>query len=416
MSTSTDAILEKACSGSRLSPEEGLALSSATDLLSLGQAAHVVRLKKSDPFIATYILDRNVNYTNVCALTCDFCAFYRIEQDADSYVLSREELDRKIEETKDQGGTQILLQGGLHPKLKIDFYVELLRYLKDKHNIHLHAFSPPEIKHFARLNKMTFREVLTALRDAGMDSLPGGGAEVLVDRVRWHISPGKCSSAEWLAIMEDAHAIGMKTTATMMFGHVETLEDRIEHLLRLRELQDRTGGFVAFIAWTYQFKQQPSPRPSPSTRERGKDTIFEDAEKREMPEFSEFRRGGKETRRPNRMSGVPMVGAFEYLRVLAISRLMLDNFDNIQSSWLTQGKKIGQTGLRFGANDLGSIMMEENVVRAAGVANTMTTEEMRRIIADAGFIPRQRDMGYRLIPEEITSLRGSEATEATWES
>ncbi len=374
MNTSTDTILEKALSGSRLSLQDGLALCEETDILKLGQAAHQLRLQKADPSIGTYIIDRNVNYTNVCVLTCDFCAFYRIEQDEDSYVLSREELDQKIEETKAQGGTQILLQGGLHPKLKLDFYVDMLRYLKAKHAIHLHAFSPPEIKHFAKLNKMSFREVLTVLHEAGLDSVPGGGAEILVDRVRNHISPGKCSSAEWLAVMEDAHAVGMKTTATMMFGHIETNEDRIEHLLRLRELQDRTGGFVAFIAWTYQCKAQTG-------------------------DFEEFRRDGKETRRANQMAGVPMVGAFEYLRMLAISRLMLDNFANVQSSWLTQGKKVGQTGLRFGANDLGSIMIEENVVRAAGVTNTMTTEEMRRIISDAGFTPRQRDMYYRLIPE-----------------
>ena len=399
MNTTTDAILEKALSGSRLSLEDGLALCAETDILKLGQAAHQLRLAKTDPDIATYIIDRNVNYTNVCVLTCDFCAFYRIEKDDDSYVLTREELDQKIEETKAQGGTQILMQGGLHPKLPLEWYADLLRYLKAKHKIHLHAFSPPEIKHFAKISKKSFREVLTVLRDAGMDSLPGGGAEILVDRVRQLISPGKCTSDEWLQIMEDAHAVGMKTTATMMFGHVETAEERILHLTRLRELQDRTGGFVAFIAWTYQFKPQPEGA------------------------FEEFRRLGKETRRENKMKGVEMAGAFEYLRMLAISRLMLDNFDNIQSSWLTQGKKIGQTGLRFGANDLGSIMIEENVVRSAGVTNTMTTAEMRRIITDAGFVPRQRDMYYRLIPEasprpeEMAAMAaGPAAGAAAWES
>ncbi len=373
MNTTTDRILEKALSGSRLSLEDGLALCAEKDVLALGQAAHALRLRKTNPKIATYIIDRNVNYTNVCALSCDFCAFYRIEQDADSYVLSREQLDQKIEETKAQGGTQILMQGGLHPKLTLDFYVDLLKYLKAKHKIHLHAFSPPEIKHFARLSKKSFREILTILHEAGLDSLPGGGAEILVDRVRKFISPGKCSSDEWLQIMEDTHAIGLKTTATMMFGHVETHEERILHLLRLRELQDKTHGFVAFIPWTYQFEQHADG-------------------------FAEFRRLGKENRRANRMDGVQMTGGFDYLRTLAISRLMLDNFDNIQASWLTQGQKIGQTGLRFGANDLGSIMIEENVVRAAGVTNTMTTAEMRRIITDAGFEPRQRDMYYHLIP------------------
>ena len=378
MNSTTDRILERALSGSRLSLQDGLALCEEQDLLKLGQAAHALRLQKTDPRIATYIIDRNINYTNVCVLTCDFCAFYRIEQDADSYVLSREELDRKIEETQAQGGTQILMQGGLHPKLSLDFYVDLLQYLKAKHGIYLHAFSPPEIKHFARLYKKSFREILAILHQAGLDSLPGGGAEILSDRVRKLISPGKCSSDEWLQIMEDAHAVGMKTTATMMFGHVETPEERILHLIRLRDLQDKTGGFVAFIPWTYQFQQH----------EQG---------------FVEFRRLGKENRRVNRMTDVQMVGGFEYLRMLAISRLMLDNFQNVQSSWLTQGKKIGQTGLRFGANDLGSIMIEENVVRAAGVTNTMTTAEMRRIIADAGFIPRQRDMAYRLLPENADS-------------
>ncbi len=365
--------------------EDGLALCAETDLLKLGRAAHELRLAKTDPSIATYIVDRNINYTNVCVLTCDFCAFYRIEKDADSYVLGREELDQKIEETKALGGTQILLQGGLHPKLGLEFYTDMLRYLKAKHRIHLHAFSPPEIKHFSRLFKMSFREVLTALRDAGMDSLPGGGAEILSDRVRREISPGKCSSDEWLQIMEDAHAVGMKTTATMMFGHVETAEERVRHMLRLREVQDRTGGFVAFIPWTYQFKPHAEG-------------------------FVEFRRDGKEDRRANRMAGVQMAGGFDYLKTLAISRLMLDNFDNVQSSWLTQGQKMGQVGLRFGANDLGSIMIEENVVRQAGVNNTtMEIDEMRRIIADAGFMPRQRDMQYRLLPEREPALAGAVA-------
>lgn len=396
MSISTDAILEKALSGSRLSLEDGLALCAETDVVKLGQAAHALRVQKSDPAIATYIIDRNINYTNVCVLTCDFCAFYRIEKDADSYVLSREELDQKIVETLEQDGTQILLQGGLHPKLTLDWYVDMLKYLKAKHNIYLHAFSPPEIKHFAKLFKKSFREVLSILKDAGLDSLPGGGAEILVDRVRQYISPGKCSSAEWLQVMEDAHAVGLKTTATMMFGHVETAEERMIHLIRLRELQDKTGGFVAFIPWTYQFKPQPDG-------------------------FEEFRRDGKEDRRENKMQGVQMAGAFEYLRLLAISRLMLDNFDNIQSSWLTQGKKIGQTGLRFGANDLGSIMIEENVVRQAGVTNTMTTAEMRRIIADAGFTPRQRDMKYNLLPEkavpaEMAGVAAGPSSSASWES
>jgi cyclic dehypoxanthinyl futalosine synthase len=392
--TSIDTILEKALSGSRLSLQDGLALCAQNDLVKLGAAAHQRRLAKTDPSLATYIIDRNVNYSNVCVLTCDFCAFYRIEADADSYVLSREELDEKIEVTKAQGGTQVLMQGGLHPKLPLSFYTDLLRYLKDRHHIHLHAFSPPEIKHFARISKHSFREVLRQLHDAGLDSVPGGGAEILVDRVRTLLSPGKCTSDEWLQIMEDAHAVGMKTTATMMFGHVETHQERIEHLIRLRDLQDRTGGFVAFIPWTYQFKPQPHG-------------------------FKEFRRNGKEGRRRNNLADVQMVGAFEYLRMLAISRLMLDNFNNVQSSWLTQGHKIGQAGLRFGANDLGSIMIEENVVRQAGVTNTITTPEMRRIITDAGFTPRQRDMYYRLVPEahpETALVGATSGHTQPWES
>ncbi len=379
MSIMTAEVLEKALSRSRLSPQDGLALLSGQDILSLGQAAHAVRLKKTDPSVATYIVDHNINYTNVCALACDFCAFSRRAEDTDSYVLTREELDEKIAMTKALGGTQILLQGGLHPGLSLSWHVDMIRHIKEAHGIHIHAFSPPEIKHFAQSSGKSFRQVLETLRSAGLDSLPGGGAEILSDRVRSLLSPGKCTSGEWLQIMEEAHAIGMRTTATMMFGHVETREERIAHWIRLRDLQDRTGGFTAFIAWTYRRGPLSHALPTAQTA---------------APAAG---RPGEKTRRPAYLAGISGTSAWEYLRMVAVSRLMLDNFTNIQASWLTEGKKTGQLALRFGANDMGSIMMEENVVRAAGVRHCISVEEIRRLIADAGFTPRQRNVYYELI-------------------
>jgi cyclic dehypoxanthinyl futalosine synthase len=301
----------------------------------------------------TYVVDRNINYTNVCVSKCKFCAFYRPPDAPDAYVLSHEELARKIRETVELGGTQILMQGGLHPELRLDFYCEMLRFIRKEFGIHIHAFSPPEIIHISRIEGIEVAETLERMRTAGLDTIPGGGAEILAEGVRSEISPHKCTSDEWIDVMRTAHKIGMRTTATMMFGHREKYEDRVEHLARVRALQDETGGFTAFIPWTFQ------------------------------PHNTEI--------------GGTTAGGIEYLGTLAISRLFLDNIANIQASWVTQGSKIAQLALRFGANDLGSTMIEENVVRAAGVTFRMSLQEMREIIGDAGFAPRQRDCYYNLI-------------------
>lgn len=356
--TAQETLKDKVYSGERITSEEALELFEKWSLTELGLAADFLRQKRTDPAIVTYIIDRNVNYSNVCNVDCSFCAFYRHEEDADSYVLSFEEIGKKIEETIELGGTQILMQGGLHPHLPFSYYTDLLKKIKQTYPIHIHAFSPPEILHFKDTYKMSLKEVLSQLKEAGLGSVPGGGAEILVDRVRNKISPIKCKSDEWLLVMETAHQLGLKTTATMMFGHVETLEERIEHMKRVRDLQDQTGGFIAFIGWTFQPPSQNSP------------------------------------------AGRKPVGAHDFLRTLAVSRIFLDNFVNIQSSWLTQGHKIGQIALGFGANDMGSIMIEENVVSSAGTDFKINTEELRRLIREAGSLPRQRDVFYRLIPEE----------------
>jgi cyclic dehypoxanthinyl futalosine synthase len=324
-----------------------------SDLLTLGQSAQEVRWRFHPEPEVTYVVDRNINYTNVCVSGCRFCAFYRAVDSPEAYVLDWETLGRKIEETLALGGTQILLQGGLHPELPFSFYENLLQRIKARYPIHIHGFSPPEITHLARISGLALETVLTRLRDSGLGSIPGGGAEILVDRVRKQISPRKGSSAAWLEVMETAHRIGLRTTATMMFGHLETPADRIEHLLALRALQDRTGGFTAFIPWTFQ------------------------------PGNTDLRL-------------IP-AGGTEYLRMLALSRLVLDNVPNIQSSWVTQGPKVGQLALYFGANDLGSTMIEENVVAAAGVAYRLSIEAMDRLISAAGFIPRQRDTFYQKV-------------------
>jgi cyclic dehypoxanthinyl futalosine synthase len=310
--------------------------------------------------VVTYVNDRNINYTNVCISGCRFCAFYRTPDSKDGYVLSRRELANKIQETLDLGGTQILLQGGLHPGLDLSFYEQMLRFIKERFFVHIHGFSPPEIVHLARLEELNPEEIIKRLQLSGLDSIPGGGAEILVDEVRCRISPSKCSSAEWLGVMESAHGLGMKTTATMMFGHVETVEHRLEHLMRLRELQDRTGGFTAFIPWTFQ-SQNTSLQTKSAT-------------------------------------GV------DYLKMLAFSRVVLDNIDNIQVSWVTMGSGVAQVALQFGANDFGSTMIEENVVAAAGVRHRLSVEEIRRLIADAGYEPRQRTMSYEFV--EKTETRG----------
>jgi len=304
--------------------------------------------------IVTYIVDRNVNYTNVCNVYCKFCAFYRVEGDDDAYVISLDEMDRKVEETVALGGTQILLQGGHHPKLSLQWYLDLLAHLKSKFpTVNIHGFSPSEFVHFREVFQLSLEEILTRFKAAGLGSIPGGGGEILVDRVRQRVSPLKAMSDDWLGVMDTAHRLGLNSSATMMFGHVETVEDRLEHLERLRAQQERTGGFTAFIAWTFQAE---------NTRLRA-----------------------------------PTVGADEYLRTQALSRIYLDNFANVQSSWVTQGPEIGQVALRYGANDLGSIMIEENVVSQAGTTFRMTVGDMRRLINDLGYEARQRDNWYRLV-------------------
>lgn len=345
-------ILDKTINGERLSDEDCLTLLKSHDLTALGSAAHQVRMQKHPDNVVTYIVERNINYTNICAADCDFCGFYAKAWDEEkSYVLPLEEIDQKIEELVAAGGAQILLQGGLHPKFKLEWYEDLLRHLKGKHGIHLHAFSPPEIHWFALINKMSLEEVITRLHNAGLDSIPGGGGEILVDRVRKELTKNKCLTDEWLEVMRVASRLGMRGTATMMFGHIETLEERVEHLRRIRETQDETGVFTAFIDWTYQ--QSPDLRLQCDT-----------------------------------------VDSFEYLKMTAVARLYLDNIDNIQSSWVTQGGKIGQTSLFYGCNDMGSTMMEENVVSAAGTVYALDAKEIERLITDAGFTPRRRNFFY----------------------
>ena len=361
-----DTLLSKAVEGQRLTPAEGVALFDCNDLHKLGRAAHRVTMRLHPEPYRTYNIDRNINYTNVCVAVCDFCAFYRKSNDADAYVLDRHELYQKIEETIALGGNQILMQGGMHPSLKLEWYEELLADLRIRFpSVNLHAFSPPEIWNFSKLNKLPLREVLERLKIAGLGSIPGGGAEILVDRVRDAITKNKATTAQWLEVMRVWHQLGGKSTCTMMFGHVETNAERIEHLQRLRELQDETGGFTAFICWT----MQPG----------------------------------------HKMSDAPAVGAFEYLKTQAIARLYLDNIPNIQSSWVTQGAKIGQVALFFGANDMGSLMIEENVVASAGTVHYLTLDQIKAAIREAGWVPRQRDVFYNLV-EEVPSQSVPRAT------
>lgn len=304
--------------------------------------------------IVTYIIDRNVNYTNVCNVYCKFCAFYRTEKDADHYVLSLDEIDAKLEELSAVDGIQVLLQGGHHPKLGIDFYLTMLSHIREKFpHINVHGFSPPEFNHFSEVFDMPIEEVIRKFREAGLGSIPGGGGEILVDRVRDRIAPLKCNSDQWLNVMRIAHEQGMRSSATMMFGHVETLDDRIEHLRRLRDVQDETGGFTAFICWTFQ------------------------------PDNTKLR--------------AEPVGSAEYLRMQALSRIFLDNFENVQSSWVTQGPRIGQVALMYGANDFGSVMMEENVVSSAGTSFRLNSEEIERLIRGAGYEPHRRNNWYELV-------------------
>jgi cyclic dehypoxanthinyl futalosine synthase len=350
-------VLERALAGERISDADACALLRSRDLVAVGRVANELRNRTAEPGVVTFIVDRNLNYTNVCYTDCEFCAFYRRPGDTrEGYTLPKAVIFKKIEETLALGGTAVLMQGGHNPDLGIDWYEDLFRSIKAGYPIHLHALSPSEIQHIARKARLTPSETLSRLRDAGLDSLPGGGAEILVDRVRKIISPKKTTSDEWLQIMRAAHRLGMSTTATMMWGHVETLEERVEHLRRIRELQDEQHGFRAFISWTYQ------------------------------PD---------NTALASQVSWTPT--SFDYLLMQAVTRIYLDNVDHIQSSWVTQGMKIGQVALSFGADDMGSIMIEENVVSAAGTTHRASTEDFVHTITNAGYVARQRDTLYRTV-------------------
>lgn len=346
----------------RITKKEGLRLLKDPDLLALGEAADGERSRLHPEGVVTFVVDRNINYTNVCVNRCKFCAFYRDPDSPEAYLLSEEALAGKIEETLQQGGTQILLQGGLHPGLDISFYVDLLRFIKGRYRIAIHGFSPPEISCLASRHDLTIRETLMILKESGLDSVPGGGAEILSDRVREILSPRKIKTGAWLRVMEEAHFLGMRTTATMMFGSVEGPEDIVEHLDHIRTLQDKTRGFTAFIPWSFQ----------PGNTE--------------LVQRSTFNVQRSAT-------------AVDYLRVLAVSRIYLDNFRNIQASWVTQGLKMAQVALRFGANDFGSTMIEENVVASAGVRYRVSKKDIITAIRSAGFRPAQRDTHYHILRE-----------------
>lgn len=351
--TQLEKIIDRVSAGGRISDEDYLQLEQKADLHQLGFLANDIRRKKHPENRVTYVIDRNINYTDICISACKFCAFFKPPEDSDGYFLSFEELADKIAETKALGGTQILLQGGLHPDQPLEYYEEMVSFMHAT-GIHVHGFSPPEICHFATLSRLPVKKVLKRLINAGLGSIPGGGAEILSDRVRQLTAPRKCTADQWLEVMEEAHNQGLRTTATMMFGHVETPAERLEHLHRLRALQDRTQGFTAFIPWPFQ----------------PQNTVLADVKK---------------------------VTALEYLRVLALSRIYLDNFANLQASWVTQGPKIAQLSLSFGANDFGSTMIEENVVAAAGVSFRLSEQEIRRLVSDAGFLPAQRLMDYTIV-------------------
>jgi len=354
--------MEKAVAGERLTEAEGLQLLGCNDLAALGRAADAVTRRLHPEAYRTYNIDRNINYTNVCTAVCDFCAFYRGPKSDEGYVLSTEQILEKIAETVEVGGDQILMQGGLHPDFKLEWYEDLLRSIKQQFpQVNIHGFSPPEIHHFTKITKLPLKTVLERLKEAGLGSLPGGGAEILVDRVRKAITRGKVMTDDWLNVNRVWHELGGRSTATMMFGHVETLAERIEHLERLRQLQDETGGFTAFICWTFQ------------------------------PENTD-------------MADTPTVGSFEYLRTNAVSRLYLDNFANLQSSWVTQGLKVGQLAMLYGCNDMGSLMIEENVVAEAGTVHFLTLDDIRQSITELGYQPRQRNVYYDLLDCEIEAI------------
>ncbi len=343
----------------RTSPEfrNYLELYERAPLLELGTLADAQRRRLHPDEVVTYIVDRNINYTNVCVADCKFCAFYRRPKHEEGYVLPFEEIGKKIDEAKELGAVQILMQGGHNPYIPFEWYLDLLRYIKEHHPIHIHGFSPSEIDFFATRFRSSAEDVIRELQDAGLDSIPGGGGEILVQEIRDRVAKKKAGADRWLEIMEIAHARGMKTSVTMMYGLGETLADRIEHLFRVREVQARSGGFTAFITWPLQ------------------------------PEHTE-------------MEGTPKTDANTHLRTVAISRIILDNVPNLQASWVTMGLKVGQIALRFGCNDFGSLMIEENVVSAAGTTHRVTLDEMRRHIRDAGFTPARRRQDYSIIEDE----------------
>jgi cyclic dehypoxanthinyl futalosine synthase len=379
-------VKKKSRSTPRITRKQGLDLLKNADLLGLGMMADNVRKKLHRSGTVSFIIDRNINYTNVCINKCAFCAFYREKDDPEAYVLSKRNLFHKIRETIQHGGTQILIQGGLHPDLDLSYYVDLLKAVKSRFAIHVHGFSPPEVCYMADGAGMTLKKTIQALMEAGLDSIPGGGAEILSDRVREQISPKKIGSTRWLKVMEEAHRLGMKTTATMMFGSIEGPEDIIEHLDAVRKLQDKTGGFTAFIPWSFQPGNTALGEQSGQAGKRG----------------SEKRRRKKTSALPDfRTSALHSATAVDYLRVLALSRVYLDNVPNIQASWVTQGLKMAQVALRFGANDFGSTMLEENVVAAAGVKYRVSIQDILHAIRTAGFRPVQRDMYYNTINDKF---------------
>jgi cyclic dehypoxanthinyl futalosine synthase len=356
MITDIQPILDNALDGERLTSEDCTALLESKDFVRIGLAAHEVRMRKNPTDVVTYIIDRNINYTNVCNVVCTFCAFYRRPGKPDTYVHSIEEIEKRIDETIALGGTGVLMQGGLHPDFNIEWYEDLLRTLHAKYpRFQLHCFSPPEIHNIHLISKLDYVTIMQRLKDAGLNSLPGGGGEILDDEVRKRVST-KCTTQEWLDVMRAVHKVGLRSTATMMFGIGDKIEHRVRHLQRVRDVQDETGGFTAFIPWTFQ---------------------------RENTAL-----GRKITEEPT---------GIDYLQMLAVSRLFLDNVDHIQASWLTQGLKLGQTALRFGADDMGSIMIEENVVSAAGAHVVANERDLRYQIREAGFIPQQRDILYNYV-------------------
>jgi len=354
-------ILDRVVQGERLSASDALLLLESRDLAAIGSAANQVTLRMHPESYRTYNIDRNINYTNICTAVCDFCAFYRSPKSSEGYVLPRAELLDKVRETVELGGNQILMQGGLHPTFTLEWYEQLLQDIRrDFPSVNIHGFSPPELHHFTKVNKLSIKTVLERLKAAGLGSIPGGGAEILVDRVRSAITRGKVMTDDWLNVMRVWHELGGVSTVTMMFGHVETLAERVEHLERVRKLQDETGGFTAFICWTFQ------------------------------PDHTN-------------LSHIPPTGSFEYLKTQAVARLFLDNVRNIQSSWVTQGLKIGQLALAYGANDMGSLMLEENVVAEAGTVHFLTLDQIRGAIEEFGFDARQRDVRYQLVDASLES-------------